>query len=369
MNDAAVWILPAALVVVFVLLIIIAQLSSRLKKWKKRATELKHNIEVSSAVAAHPKKLHERLVGVVVNVSKEDADEAVRLVEAGCSAAGMPEPLIMASRVEDPGYLMTRRALEAGCDVVIAAGGDGTIRAVASELAGTDVALGVLPLGTGNLFARNIGLPYQDIAACVDEALHGQPHKVDTLQLSLERPGGRKDHEVSLVIAGGGLDAEIMEDTRDVLKQRAGWLAYGEAGLRHIMGSRKTITIQLDDGDPSTVRVRSVLLANCGSLQAGIELVPTALFDDGHMDAVLLTPRHAWDWARILAKTTLRFSSEIPMMTVRQAVRGRIRMEEPLPFQIDGDAVGEVISVKAEVAPSSLIVNGVQRATLDKPDG
>ncbi|GAA1821214.1 diacylglycerol/lipid kinase family protein [Nesterenkonia flava] len=361
------WVWISITAVIAVLLVIVVRLAVVAQHQRSRIAELEHSIEVASAVAAHPKKPEERLVGVVVNVTKDDADEVVRLVHTSCSQAGMPAPLIMASSAEDPGYLMTQRAVEAGADVVIAAGGDGTVRAVAATLAGSEVALGVVPLGTGNLFARNIGLPYQDLEACVDEAIHGQSHRVDTLHLRLQRPGGRTDEEVSLVIAGGGLDAEVMEDTRDVLKQRAGWLAYGEAGLRHVMGARKSVTVRLDDGEPATFRVRSVLLANCGSLQAGMVLVPSAKFDDGHMDTVLFTPRHALDWARILAKTALRFSSDIPVMKVRQARTTRVTMAEPMPFQIDGDPVGEVTAVHAEVVPGTLVVHGVKRAVEQPP--
>lgn len=349
------------------LLVLMVWQAVRIRRLKTQVAELTHQVDVGASLAAHPKKPGERLVGVVLNVSKDSADYAVKLIGEACAEAGMPEPLILATTVEDPGHSMTRRALESGCDVVIAAGGDGTVRAVATELAGRDVALGVVPLGTGNLFARNIGLPFQDLEACVSEALHGAAHRVDTLNLTLERAGGETQREVSLVIAGGGLDAEVMADTRDVLKQRAGWLAYGEAGLRHMPGPRTSVTVELDDRDPVTFRVRSVLLANCGMLQAGVVLVPSARFDDGHMDTVLFTPRHALDWIRIAAKAVLRFTAELPVMRVRQAKRGRITMAEPMPFQIDGDALGEVISVDAAVAHEALIVNGVISDVLESP--
>ncbi|WP_150461474.1 diacylglycerol/lipid kinase family protein [Nesterenkonia ebinurensis] len=361
------WLVVTAMAVAAVLLIVVAAQGTRVRGLRRRVADLEQQAEVTALVAAHPKSPEERLVGVVVNVSKENADQVVKLVHEACTAAGMPDPLIMASTAEDPGHVMTRRVVDAGCDVVIAAGGDGTLRAVAAELVNTDVALGVVPLGTGNLFARNIGLPYHDLPACVTEAIHGTGHRVDTLDLRLQRPGGRTDQEISLVIAGGGLDAEVMEDTREVLKTHAGWLAYGEAGLRHVLGPRKTVGVRLDDADPETYRIRSVLLANCGTLQAGIRLIPEAKFDDGHMDVALFTPRHALDWARVVAKTALRSSTDIPVMKVRQARTGRLTMAEPMPFQIDGDAVGEVISVTARVASSSLVVNGVSTEVLDDP--
>lgn len=362
------WVIAAALAVVVILAIVIARLARHLRRLKLRVTELEQHVEVTAAVAAHPKKPEDRLIGVVVNVSKDDAGHATKLVHEACAAAGMPDPFIQASTAEDPGVVMTERAIEMGCDVVIAAGGDGTLRAVASKLTGTDVALGIIPLGTGNLFARNIGLPYHDLTACTAEAIHGTPHRVDTLQLELRRPGGRSEQEISLVIAGGGLDAEVMEDTREILKARAGWLAYGEAGLRHVMGARKTVEVKLDDGEPETYRLRSVLLANCGTLQAGIRLIPEAKFDDGHMDVALFTPRHALDWARVIAKTAFRYSADIPVMKVRQARSGRLTMAEPMRFQIDGDAVGDVISVSARVEPESLIVHGASTEILENPE-
>ena len=302
-----------------ILLIAVVWLGVAHQRLRRRAAELTQELETKPAARSAAPEAPDRQVAVVVNTTKDSSDDVVRQIHSACSRAGMPAPLVMASSAEDPGYEMTRRALKAGAAVVIAAGGDGTVRAVAAELAGTETALGIVPLGTGNLFARNVGLPFQDLSACVDEAIHGRIHRVDTLDLTLERPDGRTEEEVSLVIAGGGLDAEVMGDTRDALKQRAGWLAYGEAGLRHIMGSRSSITITVDDGEAHAHRVRSVLLANCGSLQAGMVLVPSARFDDGHMDAVLFSPRHAWDWARIMAKTVTRFAADIPVMTVRQA--------------------------------------------------
>lgn len=359
------WVLAAAAVLVVVLVTLLIWQWSRIRQLRSRIAELRHRMEVGASLAAHPKKPSDRLVGVVLNVSKESADRAVELIETACRQADMPEPLILATTAEDPGHLMARTALDAGCDVVLAAGGDGTVRAVATELVGREISLGVVPLGTGNLFARNIGLPYSDLEACVREALHGIRHRVDTLNLTLERSGGKTQDEVSLVIAGAGLDAEVMANTRDVLKQRAGWLAYGEAGVRHMLGPRRTVTVSLDDRSPDTFKVRSVLLANCGLLQAGVVLVPSARFDDGHMDTVLLTPRHALDWARILTKTVLRISTEIPVMRVRQARSGRITMAEPTPFQIDGDAVGEVVSVSAVVDHQALIVNGVVSDVLE----
>lgn len=390
--EALFWLWGITLVLLLVAAAAVLRLTMRNRHLQEEVRELDHALGIEAAVAGHAKPPNERRVALVINGAKPESDDVARMVHSVCSRAGMPKPLLLPTSAQDAGHAMTEEALAAGADVVIAAGGDGTIRAVAATLsraaqsagAGAEgarssgaaggeqaeapaAALGVVPLGTGNLFARNIGLPLTDLQACVDDAIHGMSHRVDTLELVLERPDGAHERDFSLVIAGGGLDAEVMHDTRETLKQRAGWLAYGEAGLRHVMGRRRAVTISLDGGEPKSFRVRSVLLANCGSLQAGMLLVPSAKFDDGRMDAVLFTPRHAWDWAKIVTKTITRFSADIPVMTVRQARRSRVTMSEPLPFQIDGDPVGEVLSVEATVRPASLIVNGVNTRVLESP--
>lgn len=369
-DDMVYWVLGLSAAVNLIVVIALARVRSSTRRLKAKVAELDHALEIETSVAQHAKPPHERQVALVVNTTKSEADDVVRLVHSACSRAGMPSPITLATTEEDAGHAMARSALDQGADVVLAAGGDGTVRAVAAAVTGSQAALGVIPLGTGNLFARNIGLPYADMEACVDAAIHGMGHRVDTLSLRLQRVNGRWDEENSLVIAGGGLDAEVMGDTRESLKQRAGWLAYGEAGIRHVIGKRHTITVRLDDGDPETYRVRSILMANCGSLQANMLLVPSARMDDGLMDVVMLTPRHPWDWARIVLKTVARFSAEIPVMTVRQATLCRVEASEPLPFQLDGDAVGEVIGVETRIQPASLVVNGLTTAEIQlQPHG
>ena len=361
-----------ALAVSCALVVLLAVVAGRLLLSVRRLTREVAELDEAAHVAARTGTLspQARRVALVINPTKLEAEVVIRLVHSTCSSTGLAAPVIFASEAEDAGRGAAREAVEQGADIVLAAGGDGTVRAVASVLNGTEVALGVIPLGTGNLFARNMGLPVQNLNSCVQEAIHGRGYTVDTVELELERAPGSEEREsavvereISLVIAGGGLDAEVMGDTRDDLKERAGWLAYGEAGARHIMGARRNVTISLDGEEPTSHKVRSVLLANCGSLQAGMVLVPSAQFDDGYLDAVLFTPRHAWDWAKILAKTVTRFSAEIPVMTVRQSRRARITMEEPMPFQIDGDAVGDVLAVEAVTHHRSLIVNGVTGVT------
>lgn len=308
---------------------------------------------------------HPRRVALVLNPSKAEAGSVRQRIASAVQEAGLPELAVYETTVEDPGRQMAREAIADGADVVLVAGGDGTVRFVAEELAGTDAALGLIPLGTGNLLARNLRLPIDNLEACINTAIHGTRRDIDTIDLRMELTDGTSRRHTFLVIAGAGLDAEVMGDTRDDLKVKAGWLAYGEAGMRHLPGHRKEISISIDGGAPQRRKVRSVMIANCGELTAGMDFVPEARFDDGLLDVVMLSPRHVGDWIRIAAKTLTKSRGTIPVMETHQATRCRVVLHEPMIAQLDGDAIGELRSFDARVRPETL---RIQVPASDVPD-
>ena len=295
-------------------------------------------------------------VALVLNPVKARADEVRRAMEALAEKEGLGEVLVLETTEEDPGTAMTREALTAGVRLVVAAGGDGTVRTVAEQLAGTDVALGVMPLGTGNLLARNLDLPINDIEECLRIALTGRQRRIDTVDVRLTHEDGARTRQTFTVIGGAGYDADIMGDTKDELKDMAGWLAYSEAGMRHLRGRRHEVSITLDGGAVQRFKVRSVMVANCGMLTGGMELLPEAKLDDGLLDVLVLSPRHALDWVRIAAKTLTRHRASIPVMHTEQAQRVQVRFAEPMSSQLDGDATGDITALDARIQPDSLVV-------------
>lgn len=294
-----------------------------------------------------------RKVALVINPSKSGTDEAISAVKHVCAEAGLAEPLVLESTVEDAGQGAAHRALEAGCDLIIAAGGDGTVRAVAEVLRDTEASLGLIPLGTGNLLARNVEVPLEDIGTAALGAVRGPVRTIDTGSITLEHVDGHTSEHAFLVIAGVGTDADVMDDTNEDLKAKVGWLAYSEAGFRHLPGKRKKISIALDGGNEQTRSVRSVLFANCGKLQ-GLDLVPEAKIDDGVLDVVMLSPRSAAGWAWIFLKTAFRARGTIPVMGFYPSATLAVRCHEPMNTQIDGDGTGLVNGLRVEVRPGSL---------------
>src|SRR5690606_15183063 len=229
---------------------------------------------------------------------------------------------------------------DAQCDTILAAGGDGTIRAVAEVLEGTDASLGILPLGTGNLLARNVDIPLDDLHTAALVAVRGMVRRIDVGHMQLKLLDGD--------------DADLFDDTNEELKSKVGWLAYSEAGLRQLPGQRKKVSFKLaDDENWQTRKVRSVLFANCGKLQ-GLDFVPDAKIDDGVLDAVILSPRSAAGWTWILLKTAFRAKNKIPVMSFYQTAGVSLRCDEPMNTQIDGDPTGQVNELQVSVNPSAL---------------
>jgi diacylglycerol kinase (ATP) len=288
---------------------------------------------------------------VIVNPAKSVGPALKGAIFRLCETQGWAEPLWLETTVEDPGAGQARQALEAGVDVVIAAGGDGTVRCVAEVLAGTGTPMGLVPLGTGNLLARNLGVDISDpISACYD-VLNGTEKSVDVVKASVNRSG---EAQVFLVMAGLGYDAAIMADTVDVLKDRMGWLAYVEAGIRKLPGKPVRAAISVDGGAPVRRRIRSVMIGNCGRIMGGIEIFPEAKVDDGVLDLLILAPRGRLGWLGVVAGIFGRNKSETESVEYFQGKSAEITLEQEQEFQLDGDHLGTGTHLAVTVEPDAL---------------
>ncbi|MFD4422449.1 diacylglycerol/lipid kinase family protein [Agromyces sp. NPDC058484] len=327
------------------------------------------NDRVTDAAAERPR------AAVIFNPTKRGVNELRVAVERAEDVQGFAPSLWIETAADDPGKGMALEALEAGVDLVIAAGGDGTVRSVAATLRGSGVRLGIVPLGTGNLFARNLGIPVNDPFDAVVLALSGVDRAVDVLVAEATRPDGSDETHVSLVMSGVGIDATMISTTNAELKRRVGWLAYVDAGLRAIPVSKPfRVVHRLDGGHAHRSRVASVLIANLGYLPGNLELIPDAELDDGHLDVVRLQPRNLLGWLliwrkvawenRVLAKSALgRQLIDLTGGNRRREVvysRGRsveLTIEgEAQEFEIDGEVFGVVTAVRFSVDPAALIV-------------
>jgi diacylglycerol kinase family enzyme len=283
---------------------------------------------------------------VVVNPAKvTDLEGRRKEICAVLADAGWPEPLWLETTPEDPGCGQTRQALDEGVDVLFVCGGDGTVMACAGELAGTAVALAVLPSGTGNLLAANLRVP-TDVSDGVALATRGRRRRIDV---------GSLESHCFTVMAGIGFDASLLDATSDRMKARIGPSAYVLAALRHLRDRPMRLRIRLDGHPAMRRRARTLLVANVGRLEAGIELLPDALPDDGLFDIAVLTPRHLRDWLA-LAWGVLRHRPVVPRMEIFRARRVEVSADRRYPREVDGDVIEPAATLDAVVRPAALWV-------------
>lgn len=313
-----------------------------------------------------------RRAGVVYNPLKVDKAELRAAVAAAEKAAGWSKSLWFETTVEDAGAGLARQAADAGVEVVLAAGGDGTVRAVAEGLRDTKVALALLPSGTGNLLARNLDLPLSDLEASVETAFTGENRDIDLGLVEVVRPDGASEHHAFVVMAGIGLDAKMVANTNPELKKRVGWLAYVDAIARSLRDSKQLrINFRADGGGAKTMRAHTVLVGNCGLLPGNVLLLPEATLDDGVFDIVALRPEGFLGWAQVWVKIVwengvLRRSSagrklmglsrEIRTLRYLKASTFEVRLDRAEEFELDGDDFGVVTGFRTEVDAGALTV-------------
>ena len=292
-------------------------------------------------------------LAVVLNPIKvDDVDAFKEMVEEHARESGWGQPAWYETTVEDPGRAMAEAAAINGAELVLVCGGDGTVRTVCAELAGTGVPVGVVPAGTGNLLARNLGIPLY-LSAAVDVALNGQDRAIDLVSVAGDGIG---DDEHFMVMGGMGFDAAIMEGADDAIKAKIGWLAYFVSGLRQLRSPTFKVEISVDDEPFTKHRALTVVVGNVGYLTAGIPLLPDATIDDGELDVVIVSPRRFVSWFPLLWRVFSkgkRVDDELNRMTGRRVV---VRTAHDTARQLDGDPIGPGREIRAECIHGRLLV-------------
>ena len=239
-----------------------------------------------------------------------------------------------------------RRAVENGAELVFVWGGDGMVQRCVDELAGSSVAIAIVPAGTANLLAGNLGIP-QDITEAVRIGLHGARRRLDL---------GRLNGEHFAVMAGAGFDAAMIDDADRKLKRKAGRLAYLGTAVRHVSDDPVPTRIRLDGKDWFEGDATCVLLGNVGTITGGIDAFHDARPDDGLLEVGVATARGAFQWARTLGRMALGRSEQSPFVRVARARKIRVRLGAPMMYELDGGAREPVTKLKARVVPAAVTV-------------
>lgn len=293
-----------------------------------------------------------RSLAVVLNPIKvDDVVEFRSLLTTMARDAGWGLPQWHYTTVADPGTGMAHEAAVGGADLVIVCGGDGTVREVCAELAGTGIPVGIVPAGTGNLLARNLEIPLF-LRAAIDVALNGQDRAIDLVNVA----GDDLADTHFMVMAGMGLDAAIMEGVNEDIKAKIGWFAYVISALKSLMTPAVRVEISVDGGDFTRHRARTVVVGNVGFLQAGMPLMPDAVIDDGLLDVVILHPRRFLSWIPLVVRVLTKDRGTDDTLNRMTGHTVTLRAAHAIPRQLDGDSVGPGTELRMECVHGRLLV-------------
>lgn len=267
-------------------------------------------------------------------------------VAAALTEAGLPVEVCMTKR---PGHArkLAREAVRAGMEMVIAAGGDGTVNDVIQELAGHETALGVLPLGTVNVWARETGIPLS-LPDAARVLLYGARRRVDL---------GRAGNRYFLMMAGIGFDAEVTRRVERSLLKRMGlkMIEYlTTAGILSV--TQKPVRVRIRrDGKAREVSALMLVIGNTRLYGGALTFTRHAVADDGWLDVVVVGGGGLFYRLGIIRNALLHRPRRGPLVRYHQARSIRVESDEPLPVQVDGEVVG-VLPMSFSVAPLALTV-------------
>jgi YegS/Rv2252/BmrU family lipid kinase len=242
------------------------------------------------------------------------------------------------------------KAIKAGVDLLVVWGGDGIVQrsidVLAREKGGAKIPIAIMPAGTGNLLASNLGIP-TDLEKAVELAFHGRRRRIDL---------GRLNGEYFAVMAGVGFDGAMIRDADRSMKDRLGKLAYVWTGLRHVNGSAPAARVLVDGVKWFDDEASCVLVGNVGTITGGIHAFDDAKPDDGWLDVGVATAQGAMQWARALGTMAVGRSDHSPFVRMTRARRVDVKLGSKLEYELDGGAREPVKRLSVQVAPGAVKV-------------
>jgi len=239
-----------------------------------------------------------------------------------------------------------RRALDDGAELLFVWGGDGMVQRCAHEAAGTGATLAIIPAGTANLLASNLGIP-RNIEAAVAIGLSGARRKLDL---------GTINGEHFAVMAGAGFDAAMIRDADAGLKDRIGRAAYIVTGAKNLRRSAVHARIKVDGDEFFDGDVSCVLAGNVGALFGGVTVFPDAKADDGSLEVAVVTATNLFEWSRVLLRTAQSRAADSPLVRIVPARSVRIHFDRPVPYELDGGDRPPTDHLKIDVDPLAVSV-------------
>jgi YegS/Rv2252/BmrU family lipid kinase len=239
-----------------------------------------------------------------------------------------------------------KRALAEGTELIFVWGGDGTVQRCVDAAAGSDAALAILPAGTANLLATNLGIP-QDIEQAVHIGLRGERRKLDV---------GRFNGEKFAVMAGAGFDASMIQQADGSLKERLGRVAYVWTGSQQLRAKPFKAKIEVDGVPWYAGAASCILVGNVGRLFGGVEVFADARPDDGRLELGVVNADGVTDWVRTLARTAVGQAERAPLVQATSAKKIKVKLNRKVLYEIDGGDREKVKSFGIKVEPAAITI-------------
>lgn len=263
------------------------------------------------------------------------------------SAQGVDDPIWFEVPKSRKAPAVVRRALKEGAELVFAWGGDGMVQRCVDVLAGSESSLAIVPAGTANLFATNLGIP-KDIEQAVAVGLHGKRRKLDL---------GRFNGERFAVMAGAGFDASMIRDAGDGgLKERLGRVAYVWTGSQNLRAKPFRAEIKVDGVGWYKGKASCILLGNVGKLFGGVEAFEDASPDDGMLELGVVTAEGLLEWSRMIARAAVGAAETSPFAQATKAHSVKVKLNRKVLYELDGGDRTKVKSFKVKVEPAAISV-------------
>ncbi|MDP9330638.1 MAG: diacylglycerol kinase family lipid kinase [Actinomycetota bacterium] len=240
--------------------------------------------------------------------------------------------------------VQVRKLLKEEVDLIFVWGGDGTVQRVIDTVAGAPVALAILPAGTANLFATNLGIP-KDLEEAVQIGLHGSRRKLDV---------GRVNGEHFGVMAGTGLDALMIRDADAGLKDTVGRLAYVWTGAKNVKQTPIEMRVKVDGATWFKGEASCLLVGNVGHIMGGFAAFPDARPDDGRLNIGVVTAAGAMDWVRTLSRSAVGDVKGSPFVETTSGELFDVQLGKAIPYELDGSVRKKSKRLKFKVRPEAI---------------
>jgi diacylglycerol kinase (ATP) len=284
-------------------------------------------------------------VGVIAH-SRKQLGAGLGALRDALAAQGIDDPLWREVPKSKFAPKEVDELVEAGVDLLFVWGGDGMVQRCIDAVGKAPVTLAILPAGTANLFATNLGIP-QDLEEAVRIGLHGERRTLDV---------GTVNGERFAVMAGTGFDALMIRDADAGLKDQLGRFAYVVTGVRGIGRDPVKARVEIDGHRWFDGKASCVLVGNMGDVIGGISAFPDARPDDGRLNVGIVTADGLLDWARTLGKTAVGRTASSPFVETTTATRIDVRLRSKTPYELDGGDRPKTKRLRFRVKPAAITV-------------